>query len=114
MAAWPEPFRGTDLDPASNRKKLQKLCETVEALAADQPRKDTAASPAEMLARQLREALANNTMRGRVDEGARRREVKEKLAAAQAAYNRLGPVPGDEGKALRQRFQDACRRLLTA
>jgi hypothetical protein len=114
VAAWPETFRGGDLDPAANRKKLQKLCETVEALAADQPRKDTSASPAELLARQLREALANNTMRGRVDEGARRREMKEKVAAAQAAYNRLGPVPGEEGRALRQRFQDACRRLLTA
>jgi hypothetical protein len=114
VAAWPEVFRGTDLDPSANRKKLEKLCETVEALAAERPVKDTSASPAELLARQLREALANNTMRGRVDEGAKRRELKEKVAAAQAAYNRLGPVPGEEGRALRQRFQDACRRLLTA
>jgi hypothetical protein len=36
------------------------------------------------------------------------------VAAAQAAFNRVGPVPGEEGRALRQRFQDACRRLLTA
>ena len=114
VAAWPDVFRGTDLDPGANRKKLEKLCETVEALAAERPVKDTSASPAELLARQLREALANNTMRGRVDESAKRRELKEKVAAAQAAYNRLGPVPGEEGRALRQRFQDACRRLLTA
>jgi hypothetical protein len=115
VAQWPDVFRGTELDPAANRKKLEKLCQTVEALAAERPVKDAAgASPAELLARQLREALASNTMRGRVDEGARRRELKEKVAAAQAAYNRLGPVPGDEGRALRQRFQDACRRLLTA
>jgi hypothetical protein len=114
VAAWPDAFRGSDLDPAANRKKLEKLCETVEALVAERPARDQAASPAELLARQLREALASNTMRGRVDEGARRRELKEKVAAAQAAYNRLGPVPGEEGRALRQRFQDACRRLLTA
>jgi hypothetical protein len=114
VAAWPDVFRGTDLDPGANRKKLEKLCETVEALAAERPVKDTSASPAELLARQLREALANNTMRGRVDDSAKRRELKEKVAAAQAAYNRLGPVPGEEGRALRQRFQDACRRLLTA
>jgi hypothetical protein len=115
VAQWPDVFRGTELDPAANRKKLEKLCQTVEALAAERPVKDAAgASPAELLARQLREALASNTMRGRVDEGARRRELKEKVAAAQAAYNRLGPVPGEEGRALRQRFQDACRRLLTA
>lgn len=114
VAAWPDPFRGSDLDPAANRKKLEKLCETVEALVAERPVTDTAASPAEMLARQLREALANNTMRGRVDEGARRRELKDKVAAAQAAFNKLGQVPGEEGRALRQRFQDACRRLLNA
>ncbi|HEY7511892.1 MAG TPA: DUF349 domain-containing protein [Vicinamibacteria bacterium] len=114
VAAWPDVFRGTDLDPGANRKKLEKLCETVEALAAERPARDATVSPAELLARQLREALANNTMRGRVDEGAKRRELKEKVAAAQAAYNRLGPVPGEEGRALRQRFQDACRRLLTA
>jgi hypothetical protein len=114
VEAWPDQFRGSDLDPASNRKKLEKLCETVEALVAERPVKDAAASPAEMLARQLREALANNTMRGRVDEGARRRELKDKVVAAQAAYNKLGPVPGEEGRALRQRFQDACRRLLNA
>jgi hypothetical protein len=114
VESWPELFRGGDLDPGANRKKLEKLCETVEALVAERPVKDTAVSPAELLARQLREALASNTMRGRVDEGARRRELKEKVAAAQAAFNRLGPVPGEEGRALRQRFQDACRRLLTA
>jgi hypothetical protein len=114
VAAWPDSFRGTELDPAANRKKLEKLCESVEALVAERPAVDAAASPAELLARQLREALASNTMRGRVDEGARRRELKEKVAAAQAAFNRLGPVPGEEGRALRQRFQDACRRLLTA
>jgi hypothetical protein len=114
VESWPDLFRGGDLDPGANRKKLEKLCETVEALVAERPVKDTSTSPAELLARQLREALASNTMRGRVDEGARRRELKEKVAAAQAAYNRLGPVPGEEGRALRQRFQDACRRLLTA
>jgi hypothetical protein len=114
VAAWPDAFKGTDLDPGANRRKLEKLCETVEALAAERPVRETGVSPAELLARQLREALASNTMRGRVDEGAKRRELKEKVAAAQAAYNRLGPVPGEEGRALRQRFQDACRRLLTA
>jgi hypothetical protein len=114
VESWPDLFRGSDLDPGANRKKLEKLCETVEALVAERPLKDNAASPAELLARQLREALASNTMRGRVDDGARRRELKDKVAAAQAAYNRLGPVPGEEGRALRQRFQDACRRLLTA
>ncbi|HVR72417.1 MAG TPA: DUF349 domain-containing protein [Vicinamibacteria bacterium] len=114
VASWPDAFRGTDLDPAANRKKLEKLCETVEALVSERPAKDAAASPAELLARQLREALASNTMRGRVDEGARRREVKEKVAAAQAAFDRLGQVPGEEGRALRQRFENACRLLLKA
>jgi hypothetical protein len=111
LQAHPASFQGTDLDPEANRRKMEKLCETVEALAVESPVKD-GASPAEILAQKLREALASNTMRGKPDDQAKKRAAREKVDAAQAAWSRLGPVPGEAGEALRRRFQQACRNAL--
>jgi hypothetical protein len=111
LEAHPSAFSGTDLDPVANQKKMEKLCETVEALAGDKPKLE-GLSPAELLARQWREALASNTMRGKPDDQARKRAAREKVDAAQAAWSRLGPVPGEAGEALRRRFQQACRNAL--
>jgi hypothetical protein len=111
LAAHPAAFQGTDLDPDANRRKMEKLCETVEALAVESPIKE-GLSPAELLARQWREALASNTMRGKPDDQARKRAAREKVDAAQTAWSRLGPVPGEAGEALRRRFQQACRNAL--
>jgi hypothetical protein len=111
LAAHPTAFQGTDLDPEANRKKMEKLCADVEALAGENPLQQ-GGSPAELLARRLREALAANTMRGKPDDQARKRAAREKVDAAQAAWSRLGPVPGEAGEALRRRFQQACRNAL--
>ncbi|HET7747177.1 MAG TPA: DUF349 domain-containing protein, partial [Vicinamibacteria bacterium] len=109
VAAAPEAFKGTDLDADTNRKKLESLCESVEALAAPEP---VAASPATLLAQRWREALAENTMRGRSDDKGRGRDVKQKVEAARAAWARVGPVSGEAGRQLHERFQRACRRAL--
>ena len=113
VAARPEAFRGTDLDPAANLARLTSLCESVEALSAGAAAAGaSAASPAALLAERWREALAANTMGAKVDEGAARRERKDKVEAARAAWSRVGPVPPAERDRLAARFRDACRRAL--
>src|SRR6202008_3417352 len=60
---WPEGFKGTDIDPELTKGKMEKLIAKVEKLLpteAAEPAKNL--SPAELLARQWREALAANTM----------------------------------------------------
>jgi len=103
IAAFPEAFKGTDLDPAAAKKRLEKLCAKVEALAP-------ADAPAKSLAEQLKDALATNTMGGRGEAEARRRAVADEVRAAREAVARLSPVPGPEGDALRARFEAAARR----
>jgi hypothetical protein len=111
--AWPEAFKGTDLDTAANRARLEALCATVEAMSKDEAKPaSTAASPAAVLAERWREALAANTMGARVDESALKRERKDKVEAARAAWSRVGPVGASDRERLTARFRDACRRAL--
>jgi hypothetical protein len=107
----PAVFRGTDLDPDANRRKMEQLCVQVERLLPETPGAD--ASPAAVLARQLREALAGNTI-GRVDEETKWRAEADEVRKAQAAWKRLGPVPPDEARALSDRFRRACDRFFAA
>jgi len=104
---FPEPFRGTDLDPDRNRQRLERLCERVEALTSE-TQADTAASPAEILARKWREALAANMMGVRVDDDARRRAAIEEVRRLQVERRKIGPIPGETGRLLATRFQHAC------
>ena len=76
------------------------------AAAASEPADDD--SPATLLARQLREALATNTIAGRQDESAKWKAASEQVRAAQAAWKKIGPVPEGAGRALNARFQRAC------
>jgi hypothetical protein len=111
VAAAPAAFAGTELDPSANRLKMEKLCQAVEELAAEAP--DSTESPAERLARQLRDALATRTMGGAVvDDKARRKALRDKVDSARAAWAKIGPVP--ESGPLRDRFEEACRRALSA
>jgi hypothetical protein len=109
MAAHPAAFAGTELDADANRQKMERLCTRVESLAAD-----NAAPPAtgsQALADMLREALAANTIGGRAGEESKWRGLAEEVRQAQAAWNRLGPVPGEAGRALTERFHRACNRF---
>ncbi|MGD9903133.1 MAG: DUF349 domain-containing protein [Vicinamibacterales bacterium] len=118
VTRWPEAFAGGELDPASTARRMEKLCAKVEALAPQDggERAATASlSPAELLARQWREALAANTMgagAARQAEEARQRAADQELRSAQAAWLRLGPVPLDTRKPLQERFDRAVRRVL--
>ena len=59
----------------------------------------------------LREALATNTIGGRGSDEARWRAMGDDVRQAQAAWSRLGPVPGQAGRELTERFHRACNRF---
>ena len=112
LEVYPESFRGTDLDPGTNLRKLEELCARVEGhLARAWVGDGASASPAEVLASRWRETLAANTMGVRVDEEAKWREAAEVVKRAQAERNRLGLLPGERGRKLSARFKRACDRF---
>jgi hypothetical protein len=112
---WPDGFRGTELDPDVTRRKMEKLVAKVEALMpADSKEPAANLSPAEILARQWREALAANTMgaaAARQADDARQRAAEQEVRSAQSAWMRLGPLPTSIRKPLQERFDRACRRF---
>jgi hypothetical protein len=115
VSRWPQAFSGSDLDPTATRERMQKLIAKVEKLLpaeSAEPVKNL--SPAELLARQWREALAANTMgagSARQAEDARQRAAEQEVRSAQAAWNRLGPLPADERKPLQERFDRSVRKF---
>lgn len=115
VTRWPEAFAGTDLDPAATRERMTKLIAKVEKLLpaeSAEPAKNL--SPAELLARQWREALAANTMgagAARQAEDARQRAAEQEVRSAQSAWNRLGPLASEERKPLQERFDRAVRKF---
>ena len=118
LTRWPSAFAGTDLDPDANRKRMEALVRRVEDLATSiagpasaQAENNEAISPTVRLAAMLKEALAANTIGGRVDEDSRARAAGEELRQAQASWSRIGPVPEDAKRALADRFQKASRRI---
>jgi hypothetical protein len=118
VARWPSAFAGSDLDPEANRKRMETLVRRVEDLAssiagpaAAQAEADAAMSPTVRLAAMLKEALAANTIGGRVDDDSRTRAAAEEVRQAQASWSRIGPVPDDVKRALADRFQRAVRRI---
>ncbi|MCC7033113.1 MAG: DUF349 domain-containing protein [Acidobacteria bacterium] len=115
VTRWPQAFAGTDLDPAATRERMSKLIAKVEKLLpaeSAEPVKNL--SPAELLARQWREALAANTMgagAARQAEDARQRAAEQEVRSAQSAWNRLGPLAPEERKPLQERFDRAVRKF---
>ena len=57
----------------------------------------------------LKEALAANTIGGKVEDDSRWRAAAEDVRQAQASWSRIGPVPDDVRRPLADRFQRACR-----
>jgi hypothetical protein len=112
LEASPTAFRGSRLDFETNRKRMEQLCGQVESfLQGKVTTTELAAAPAATLATMLRDALAANTIGGRVDEEAKWRAATAAVREAQQTWQRLGPVPGEQGRQLQARFQRACRRF---
>ncbi|HJS58739.1 MAG TPA: DUF349 domain-containing protein, partial [Vicinamibacteria bacterium] len=110
VAAYPAAFKGTDLDPETTRTRKEKLLAQVEALAQKTAAEEEPLT-GEALARRLKEALATNTMGGAAEAEGRRRADREQVDQARAAWQRLGPLPGDEGAQLEERFAKAVARF---
>jgi hypothetical protein len=110
VEARPAAFKGSELDPEAARKRMEQLCQIVEGFAGDE-KAEVKRSPAEILAAQLREALAANTIGGRADDEAKWRNAADEVRKAQAAWRRLGPLPDAAAHDLEARFQKACNRF---
>ena len=109
----PRAFQGSDLDPEASRRRAEKLATRVEELLDSvAPKAASAAVTASDLAARLRDALASNTIGGREAVEQRWSAAASELETAQSAWKRLGPLPGAEGRALVERFEQACRRFL--
>jgi hypothetical protein len=115
LSHWPAAFAGTELDPDANRKRMESLVKRVEDLAASLAGPPEAAdpnvSPTTRLAAMLKDALAANTIGGKVDHDNRLRAAVDEARQAQAAWSRLGPVPEDQRRPLIDRFQRAMKRI---
>ena len=95
---------------------MEKLVSRVEQLLSTQPAAQPKMSPAELLAQQWRERLAQNTMSGASGKSAEAEDAKwraadQEIRSAQSQWMRLGPVPPEVAGPLNERFQRACRRF---
>jgi len=114
---WPAAFTGSELDPEANRKRMESLVSRMESLATSLSGPQAAAanddtvSPTTRLAAMLKEALAANTIGGKVDDDSRLRAAAEEVRQAQAQWSRIGLVPEDTRRQLSDRFQKAVRRI---
>ena len=72
---------------------------------------DESLSPVTRLATMWREALASNTIGGKVAEEAKNRAAAEEVRKVQAAWQTIGYVPEGFRRELCERFERVCRRL---
>ena len=105
----PDAFKGTELDVDANRERMEKLIAKVEGFTAVEAAPPSNSSQA--LATMLREALASNTIGGRAGEESKWKAMAEDVRQAQSSWSRLGPVPGDGGRELSDRFHKAVNRF---
>lgn len=112
LDAEKDALKGTRFDVSAALARKAALCEEVETLLKGAARPaDLAQSSGASLAALLKESLAANTIGGRVNEEAKARAAGDKVRRAQSAWRDIGPVPGEEGRALESRFQKATRRF---
>jgi hypothetical protein len=112
VAAAPDAVTGTEFDAAANQRRLEDLCVRAEKLAGPSPAKrEAAVSPASILATQLREALAANTIGGRADDEGKWRSAEQEVRQLQSQWTHVGFVPEPAFRELTSRFQRACQRF---
>ena len=115
IAKWPDAFKGTDVDPAAAVTRMEKIVARLEGLleqlneGVESPKK--ALTPTEMLAQKLRSALAQNAMGGRSTDDSKWRSAADTLKDAQASWQRLPPVPGDQAAQLQTKFANVSRKI---
>jgi hypothetical protein len=103
---------GTEFDIERNLRRLQDLCARAERLAGPAAVvQREVVSPASILATQLREALAANTIGGRADDETRGRAADQEMRQLQAAWTQVGFVPDAQARPLTVRFQRASQRF---
>ena len=102
---------GTEFDASANQRRLEELCARAEKLAGPAPARRETPSPASILASQLREALAANTIGGRADDEARWRAAEQEMRQLQSAWTHVGYVPEPAFRDLTLRFQRASQRF---
>lgn len=121
LERWPSAFAGGDLDVNANRAQMESLVERVEDLARKLSAPSAQMEASELssttkLAAMLKEALATNTIRGKVDpraeEDSRLRAAVDDVRRAQASWARVGLVPADVRRPLADRFDRAVRSIL--
>jgi hypothetical protein len=111
IGARPATVGATEFDVAANRRRLEDLVGRAERLAGPVPASREAVSPAALLATQLREALAANTIGGRVDDDSKWRSAEHELRQLQSAWTEIGFVPDADLRPLATRFQRASQRF---
>ena len=115
LKAHPQAFQGTSLDAEANLKRARELVAKVQRLVPASNGPDTTGlTPGERLASMWREALASNTMGGRIADESKARAAAEEARKAQAAWQRLGYLPEPERRALQADFDKACRVIFAA
>ncbi len=110
IAAHPDGVKGTRFDAGSNHRRMEELCARMEHLLSGAAT-DKAVSPVTRLATMWREALASNTIGGKVAVEAKQRAAAEEVRRARAAWVKIGYVPEETRRGLTERFERACRRL---
>ena len=116
LATQAAPLAGTELDPQANTQRLEAIVTGMETLArslagAGSGQVDQSLSPTARLASMLKEALASNTIGGKVDDDSRWRAAADEVDQAQAKWARVGLVPRDVRRALTDRFARATRAV---
>ena len=100
VAASPATFRHTELDSTPTGASSSCCANGSRSSRSREPVGAGAASPVATLATQLREALAANTIGGRVDEESRWKNSEYEVRGAQDAWRQVGFVPeADRGAA---------------
>ncbi len=109
--AHPAELAGTELDPAVSARRMAKLVARAEELAPSEAAASNKPLSAAEMAERLKQALSNNALGGVLSKTGGR-PIRDLVAELEDSWARLGPVPGEEGAALAQRFRAACERSL--
>lgn len=117
VEAHPAAFKDSPLDPEANARRKAELCMQAEVMATTAKEKREGErlkleeADAESMAARLKEALASNTF-AEESRAENTQRAADQITSLRRAWSRVGPVPGDQGRDLRERFEKACKEAL--